>query len=188
MIDNNLKYRKDNRTIEEFKQDIFIRTKREKVLMNTWIKIANLNGLNLNCEDAGADNSGQVIFDSAKTTRFPDFLVSGDINSYFDVKVSPSEHCVTFKKDDIKYFKNFNEKVVWLVFFDTGMLGIDTNPKKTTKWILLKQDGIDQVIEYANFKANGHSGFGGKPSYRLFKEDIAKLFKINNLYKSGPKK
>ena len=178
---SNLTFRKDHRTTDQFIKDISIRTKREKVLMDLWAERAKKCGIIADVKDTGIDNTGQLV---KRATRFPDYCIIDNNNTekYMEIKVSPVSFA-TFKRDDLEYFKNFDMPLVWLVFLNTSMFKDDLEPGINTEFFYLTKSKINYIIEKAEYNSTGHNGFGGKPTYKMYRRDIEELFNINKLLK-----
>jgi len=174
---NNLDYRRDGRPLSKFKSDMKIRTKREGILAREWAKYNK----DLQLEDSGADNEGELIPDNV--TGDPDFRAKlGDKGFFIDVKNSPA-NMATFKADNLNYFARFQEPCIWLVFLNTNMWhDEDIVPSRGTEWFIIKKPAIKLIKDVADYNPYGHPGFGGKASYRLFRNVIEQHFEIQKLY------
>lgn len=84
-------YRKDGRTLEQFKEDIKACTKTERDLMNLYLEYLNKSVTDGNYYyylDNGVDNTGEFIEDNKKITSEADFLLCkiGKPNRKIEIK------------------------------------------------------------------------------------------------------
>jgi hypothetical protein len=185
----NMQTRMDHRDIEEFKNDIKVRTQREGILVREWFR-AKCDPKRFLLEDAGVDNSGELIVEAAKTSRKPDFSLTDRLSgekTYIEVKNSFDKWIATFKESDLEFYQKFEDKMIILVFVATGMRrDYEMTPSKLTEWFIIKKKEIPKIMEVGYYEPCGHRGFGGKATYRLSRcQDQFDIFdyKVTNLYR-----
>ncbi len=175
----NLNFRKDVRSVEEFKRDIAIHTNKEKQLISIW-EFA-LNG-KVKVLDNGMDNSGDLVLDAKNVNKKPDYkiLFSGK-EKFLEVKTSPVSHKATFKTDDLtKYIKIPNTSI--LLFVDAGKPTDTKFPKQSTKWTIINNINMKKIMEIGLYTERDFR-FGYKPTYMVTIEQMHEMnLKFRNLY------
>jgi hypothetical protein len=116
-LNKSLNYRKDIRSVEQFVADIDYATRRERILLEHWIKMQKNKGLNVSYEDTGVDNTGKFIEEG--TNNFPDFRIHESNNTYLaEVKANEYAHRNTFKVADLKTYIENDAKI--FLFYNLG--------------------------------------------------------------------
>lgn len=158
-------YRKDGRTDEEFASDIKDRTRIERLaaasLVRNWLRKESPDCY---LKDNGCGNDGGVL--RAGVTQDADFrLVNFNGRDYLlEMKVSPAP-CVTLKEDQVGTFERYGDRddvwVDWCVNFE--------RPTET-HYLMTPATSLTLFRTHGSYGA--HTGFGGKPGWRLFQREI----------------
>ena len=176
MNQRSLDFRRDNRTEEEFKQDIKRRTKKEKFLVNIFQQTMTNLGHHCYVLDHAENNDGEFI---ATSDCKADYIIeiNGNANLY-DIKCSPVENKWTFKVYQLqKYLEN---KVSIIIFYGTGY--IDKDPEsinyETAKYGIIHYKKIEDLLKYRHYK---DKCFGGKSCVQIRKKDFELFIKPQEL-------
>jgi hypothetical protein len=158
-----LKYRKDNRTIKQFANDIQKYTKIEKLAAKLLKADLEARKCDVKVVDNGVDNTGKVIKEGGVHAR-PDyvFIING-IPKLFEIKVHTDRvPFMTFKQDNVdKYMR------------DGGSLVI----VRESCWWVFDQKALEYIA--ARYKAQRRGCMGNKPTYRLFQSDLTDMREQN---------
>ena len=162
-------FRKDNRSDEQFKNDIKKGHEKEQV----WAKVmatdlSSRMGYPVTYVDAGIDNSGEVIFESSKKFSDPDFCFKfKDFERNKEIKTAPEylRKYYTFKASAIKKAVQNDADVVLC-----RMEYYDTFDKAACEWMI---KNLKQAV-YKNFSPND-------PAFR-----ISQVFTDREFYKATP--
>ncbi len=202
-MDKSLNYRRDNRTVDEFKSDIFFRTAKEKFLMELFVKEyeyrnklfyeradVRVNGVELylykdnkiRIENNGICNDGKLVKKSNCDADYIMILYGKHKRKYtrkIDIKNGPVGNKLTFKTYNLK--KYVEQKAWILLFYNTGY--IDKDPEsinyETTRWGMISPKHIQNMLN-DNTEYN-EPKFGNKPCIRIFSQEFAKYFTSHKL-------
>jgi hypothetical protein len=152
-----MSYRFDNRTKEEFQQDIERSTKIERELMTIYVKWLNESGkAKYTFKDLGIDNSGKFIEDDKAVTCESDFILykNGTRPRRIEIKhCVPQRSCFHLKENHLRYCV---EKDVCIVNF----MGIGT---ATPSFCVLTPAQLEKELKDGEKKK-----FWSKPCRRLY--------------------
>ena len=85
--DKSLNYRKDNREKAQFEMDVALHTKKEKFMLDLWVKQQKLAGIKIVVKDNGVDNSGKFV---KRSNSNADYLLTIDGKEVLaEIKTSP---------------------------------------------------------------------------------------------------
>jgi len=146
MPNQNLQYRMDSRNLQNFKDDIRKRTKKETFLANLIVKEWEYLGYKVQLLDNGTDNSGQFL--TGRVSASPDYqAIVNSTKFLFDIKNSGVIHKCTFKLHNLKQYVKWGACI--LLFYGTGF--IDEDPSQinyqTTMWGVIKPHKIAAMIQ-----------------------------------------
>ena len=172
MNQKSLDYRRDGRTVEEFKRDIKRRTKKEKFLVSLFCVEMEKQGCDCVALDHAENNDGKFLVTSDCKA---DYVI--EINgraALYDIKNSPVENKWTFKVYQLQqYLKN---KVNIIIFYGTGY--IDKKPKdinrETTRWGVITYSLIEEMLKYKHYK---DKYFGNKSCVQIRSKDFERFIK-----------
>ena len=158
-------YRMDNRTEEEFMEDILEGAIIERDIIERYARyVLRVYGISIVITDNGCDNSGE-------------FLLEGQVNTKAD-------YLINSKPCEIKHFKpNFGELPVksgpMQKYLDQGARILLVNGYNSTqpKFTLIQPEQIREIID--TMAPVPYAPWGGKMVYMLHKDN----FKWNNLDK-----
>lgn len=173
----NLKYRKDNRTLEQFKKDIDNRTKKEKFLVELFRKECEFRNHKIDIVDFGVDNSGKLV---KVASCSPDYLISVDgVGRLYDVKCSPVSTRCTFKQHSLKKYVEYNANL--LLFYGVGRLdtSLKNFDKVNARFAIVSTDKIEKILEYK--ESYIEPLFGNKPCIKLLPNEYSKYWKSYKL-------
>jgi hypothetical protein len=149
----------DNRTLDEFKRDIKNHTEKEKIAAQILKVDIEKRGKKVILENNGMDNSGKLIIDSKKVNANPDykFIIDGK-ETLIEIKVHSEKYSFfTFKECDIKTY--IKKDACIAIVRETGRY-------------IMSVDALKYIIE--NYKKCSYHGFAaGKPSYRIYANDMS---------------
>lgn len=176
MNKKSLDFRRDGRTVEEFKQDISRRTKKEKFLVNLFCKEMENKGHHCVALDHAENNDGEFL---ATSDCKADYVI--EINgksNFYDIKCSPVRNKWTLKVYQLqKYFEN---KVNIIIFYGTGY--IDKDPTQIdyehTRYGIIPYKKIEQLLAYKHYK-DRH--FGNKSCVQIRMKDFDLFIKPKEL-------
>ena len=94
--DKSLDFRRDNRSVKKFKEDIKFRTAKEKFLIELYKTEMEAKGHKIRIENNGIDNTGNFV---AKSSCVADYKIQIDGEKPFlvDIKNSPVIGKMTYK-------------------------------------------------------------------------------------------
>ena len=188
-MDKSLDYRRDHRTVQEFKADIAFRTAKEKFLMDLFVKEFKYNNnsimnrhKDIYVENNGVNNNGKIVKKSNCDADYKITYTTPHARTYskkVDIKNGLVGNKLTFKTYNLKQYV---KQGAWiLLFYNTGY--IDKDPTsidyEKTRWAMISPKKIQQMLdeneEYNEFK------FGNKPCIRIFSKDFDKYFVAKKL-------
>ena len=178
MTDKSLDFRRDYRTVEQFKQDIKFRTAKEKFLVELYKKEMELSGHKIIIENNGVDNNGDLV---AKSNCEADYKITIDDEKPFlvDIKNSFLSSKMTYKVHSLKQYVKKNVSI--LVFIGTGKLdGDHTNlDRSSTRYGIISPENMGKILKtYEHYK---EYTFGNKLCVRIRSMDFAKWLTIHKL-------
>ncbi len=179
--DKSLDFRRDFRTVEQFKQDIKFRTEKEKFLVELYKKEMALRGHKVVIENNGVDNEGELL---KKSNCEADYKISIDNGEPFlvDVKNSYLDSKWTFKTHSLKQYVKSDTSI--LIFWATGRLdGNHINlDRSSTCYGIISPSNISKILKtYEHYK---EYTFGNKMCVRIPKVDFSKWLTIHKLKES----
>lgn len=156
---SSLKYRKDNRTVKQFAEDIQRYTKIEKLAAKLLKADLEARKCDVKVVNNGVDNTGKVIKNGDVHAR-PDyvFIING-IPKLFEIKVHTDRiPFMTFKQDNVdKYIRDGASLVI----------------VRESCWWVFDQRALEYVVSH--YKAERRGCMGNKPTYRLFQSDLTDM-------------
>jgi len=172
-----LNYRRDNRTLEEFKADIEYRTAKEKFLIELYGTEMRHLGHKVRIENNGIDNTGQL---QKKVNTSPDYKITIDnYVAYLEVKNSPVSSKWTFKVHNLKAY--VKAKAYILVFWGTGY--IDKDPSnidlKKTFYGIISPSKTELMLE--SYQHYSEPKFGNKTCIQIPHSDFSKWLNIKRI-------
>ena len=185
-MDKNLDYRRDHRTVQEFKTDILNRTEKETFLMGLylmeWVHRNSTpdNGCGIKIIDNGVSNDGKLVKQANCDADYKIIYTTVHENSsrtlhrMVDIKNGPVGSKLTFKTHNLRQYVKQNAWI--LLFYNTGFIDKDptTIDYEKTRWAMISpkkiQQMLDDHVEYNEFK------FGNKPCIRILSKDFKKYF------------
>lgn len=183
-MSSSINFRKDTRTLEQFKKDIKARTKKESFLVKLFQEECKY--LNKPCyiENNGVDNSGKFLH---KSGCQPDYKITvGGFTGLYDIKNSPVTHKWTFKVYHLKQYVKVGANI--LIFYGTGF--IDKNPMKidvvNTLWGIIYTFNIQKMLE--KHKPYKEFTFGNKLCIQIQQKNFSEYLSINRLEHLNAKK
>ena len=180
-MNKNLDQRRDNRTIEQFKEDIYYRTKKEKFLIELFKREYKYRGITVKVKNYGIDNTGKL---TKVADCRPDYKVVFDNNEYLvEVKNSPVSDKWTFKTYNLKQYVKQNANI--LIFWGTGY--IDKEPKgidyEDCRFGLILTNKIQLMLDL--YEPYNEPAFGNKECIRVYEKNFTKLVNIQKLTCNG---
>lgn len=110
----NIEYRKDKRSLEQFKKDIIHSTIRERAILNRVLKpIYDQTGIPLIIEDNGVDNTGEF---TEEATTDADFKVGRLIDVKYE---DPNMQRFHLKVNQVQSYLKQNAVILFVMGFDT---------------------------------------------------------------------
>ena len=179
MTAQSLNFRRDNRSVEEFEEDIKNRTTKENFLMalfrdeatfRKWKIVGHL--------DNGIDNSGKIVEKSNCDADFTIVYESGK-TKLVDIKNSPVNDKMTYKVYQLQQYVKQNASII--LFYGTGKIDKDPfriNYQKTKFGIISPQKIQAMLDDNEHYK---EPYFGYKVCVRVYKKDFDKYFKSYEL-------
>ena len=148
-------YRFDNRSEEEFKEDIKNHTMSERTLFFLWLDLIEKDtGKRPKFTDTGCGNDGEFL-ENSKVKTDPDFTVEG----YGEIEVK-------FSKPLIKtYFHLKTNQIKNYCTRRATILMVNGAGEETPMFTMLKPEALDAIVR--DCKAINFKGFGWKPAYRI---------------------
>lgn len=179
-MNNSLNYRRDNRSLQEFKKDIKDRTAKEQFLINLFLReIFHRDWKIKTILNNGVNNQGEII---EKSNCDADFLIlyNSGRKKLIDVKNSPVDDKMTYKVYQLQQYVKQNASI--LLFYGTGQ--IDNDPSKInykkTRFGIISPKNIQAMLD--NNKHYKEPSFGNKLCIRIYKENFEKYFKSYKLF------
>ena len=176
-MSNSLDFRKDHRTLERFRTNIEHRTKKEKFLLELFLKELAFRGKKVIAYNYGVDNSGKLVSESHCRADYK--LVGSNYSGLFEVKCSPIITKCTFKHHNLQEYYKDGANI--LLFYGTGY--IDDNPSQinyhNTRWAIIKSVNIKKILD--NCESFPVQSFGGKKCVRIFHHQYSQYFKSHKL-------
>ena len=167
-----LNYRMDNRTKEEFMEDIMQFTEVERFLGNALRSDFDERGMGCVQHEYGVDNSGSLIRGDLANFN-PDKIFEFKDGSYQKIEIkSLPEYCTnffTFKVSALKGCIHHNAKILVARRKDYFMIF-----PQAQKWML---DNLKARTDY--------KGWGGKLCVRIFMEEVSELTDRGLILKNG---
>lgn len=176
-----LDYRRDVRTVEQFANDIELRTKKETFLVQLFKKEMEYLGHEITIVDNGVDNGGKL---ADKVTCAPDYLITIDGKKMLlDIKNSPVTHKCTFKVHNLRQYIKMGAGI--LLFIGTGQ--IDKNPEsinyENTKWAIITTEAIANIVKFG--QVYKEKTFGYKDCIKIKESDYTAYFSCQPLEHIG---
>ena len=176
----NLKYRQDNRTINQFTKDIANRTKKERFLVDLFKCECEYRGHTVIIKDNGVDNSGQIV---SQATCAADFEITIDgIAALYDVKCSPVSTRCTFKRHSLKQYVAQQGNI--LLFYGVGRIDNDLNQfdYNNARYGVISTNNIVKLLELPVYI---EPLFGNKPCIKILANVFDNYFKSYKLMHVG---
>lgn len=172
----NLNYRKDVRSVSEFKEDIKVHTIKEKTLMDLWSKLIKENSIPIEVIDNGIDNTGELI--TGKVNRNADYRIKIDnIERKLEIKTSPVKYKATFKKDDLESYLKQEDTGI-LLFIGTGRPMDGNFPLPESKWAILNSFCMEKITKVGLFSERDFR-FGYKATFMVTTKQMEEVLGIN---------
>lgn len=137
-----MKYRKDRRSVAQFRKDIQESSQIEQELMEVYVSdLSKRRGVKYTFKDNGCDNTGKLLEDRNVTTD-PDFLLitPSGIKHKIEIKFSrPDKEDFHLKDDQLKAMYRHD---CCLIMF----MGIDTPNRR---YCVIKPDKFMEILEKA---------------------------------------
>lgn len=177
-LESNVKsedYRRDSRTLEEFKSDIKKETEKEKFLLSIFEKECKKRCIPFSATDYGVNNNGDFV---EKSDCRPDYLIRiGDISGLFEIKSSPVDFKITFKVYDLQEYIRQNAYI--LLFIGTGYISDDLSKFDitTASWAILSPLTLSNMLK--DCKQYKEKKFGYKQCIKVFSSNFHKYFTVH---------
>jgi hypothetical protein len=165
---NSLDYRRDTRTVEEFKKNIQEKTSLERKLLNVWIEEMKFRGNKVEVEDYGIDNSGAFV---PLSSNRPDFELHINGKSYlYEVKQNTYSHRNSFKIYDLEQYIKMDARI--LLFYG---INPDGSINKFTRWAIIQPAAMQEMLKLPKIKTDKAWGF--KEIVVIKEKDFERYFK-----------
>lgn len=152
-----MSYRRDNRSLKQFKKDIEHGTKTEAEIIQMYAEyFEEKYALFVDVKDNGCDNSGKYLKASEINTG-ADYLLNGRL---VEVKFNNEKlDYFHFKKQQLESYLEQGAVVLWVNGWET----------KRPRFTVLRRKHLLQIQRRG--KLVSFEGWGGKKCYRLYAED-----------------
>jgi hypothetical protein len=167
LMSRSLNYRRDIRSIEQFKADILNKTSIECILLNKWIEEMKGYGHTVEIEDFGIDNTGKFV---PLSDNRPDYCLYIDGKSYlYEIKQNTYSHRNSFKVYDLERY--IEEQARILLFYGIEAEGrINDN----TRWAIIQPESMTAMLRLPHIDSDSKWGF--KPIVIIQSKDFDKYF------------
>lgn len=137
-----LRFRRDNRSEEQFKKDIKEHTIRERMLLEIWMKEMSALGVSVSYVDNGVDNSGEFVEESNVN---PDYcLTINGVTRLTEIKQNPFHHRNSFKVYDLETYIKLDADI--LLFYGLGK-NIQKGLPDTARWAIISPESMKKMLE-----------------------------------------
>lgn len=151
-MSKSLRFRRDNRSEEQFKKDIKEHTLREKKLLELWIKEMASLGISVSYENNGVDNSGEFVEESNVN---PDYkLTVNGLTRLTEIKQNPYDHRNSFKVYDLQTYIKQDADI--LLFYG---LGKTYQLTEKARWAIIKPEAMTRMLELPRTKGDAAWGY-----------------------------
>lgn len=167
-------FRRDNRTDEEFAEDIKHTTRKERFLVELFKKEMEGRGHTVEIEDNGVDNTGEIVMEGSTAADF--ILTINTLEYKTEVKNSPSDRKCTFKVHNMQKYAA-NDTYI-LLFHSTGNINRDTSKfkKKEARWAWITPEKIGDMLEDKKNDFYKDKYFGYKEVLQITPREYSKYF------------
>lgn len=154
-MNNNLAYRADNRSVDQFAKDIEHGHKVERELVERYAKyVERKHGQKLAIEDNGVDNSGKLL-DKASTKA--DFLLGGmPLEVKFNNRMLRHFH---LKVDQLESYIRQKAHILWVNGYEADQM----------EFTIVSPE---QLLEIKKRGTIAFDGWGGKQCYRIAADEF----------------
>lgn len=172
-----LKFRRDWRTNEQFKKDIQNTTKKEKFLLELFVKHYKNKGISVTYQNNGVNNDGKFVKESNCNA---DYSITIDGKSaLYEIKNSPVNHKITFKVYNLTEYVIQQANI--LLFYGTGNINTELNQidLNNTYWAIIYYNKIEQMLK--DYPPYNEWMFGNKKCIQIQSKDFHKYFTSEKL-------
>ena len=174
-----LDFRRDNRSLTQFKKDIKLNTVKEEFLMNLLTKELKHRGYdNIAFIDNGVNNAGEFI--EGATGCKPDYLLFiNDDKHLVEIKNSGSPNKCTFKVYHLQQYVKQGAHII--LFYGTGFISKDPSKinYRETRWAILTPGDIQKMLD--ELTPYNDRYFGGKLCVQILKKDFSKFWEEHKI-------
>lgn len=163
-----LDFRRDVRSVEDFKKDIQHKTSVEKILLSHWIKEMSHRGHKVEVENYGIDNTGKFV---PLSDNRPDFELNINGTPFlYEVKQNSYTHRNSFKVYDLQKYIELEARI--LLFY-----GVGTNGEiyHDSRWAIIQPSAMKEMLRLTPTKSDVK--WGNKNIVVIYKENFHKYFK-----------
>jgi len=161
-------FRRDVRSLEQFKADIAHKTSVERILLNHWIEEMHFRGHTVQVEDYGIDNTGQFVLESDNR---PDYCLDIDGKPYYyEVKQNSYTHRNSFKVYDLESYIKADARI--LLFYGVGNKG---EIYHDSRWAIIHPNSMKEMLKLPR-KSNDKT-WGNKEIVIVYREKFNDYFK-----------
>lgn len=161
-------FRRDVRSIDQFKKDIAQKTSVERILLNHWIHEMKFRGHTVQVEDYGIDNTGQFV---PLSSNRPDYELHIDGKPYlYEVKQNSYSHRNSFKVYDLQQYIQMDARI--LLFYGVGLNG---DIFYDSRWAIIHRESMERILKLP--RISNDRSWGNKEIVIVYKERFNEFFR-----------